>query len=469
MYPNGRLPGGTGCSWPVRVASLATAVAIAAAPAKAAETGFAQAYEAAIAHDPAYRAALHARDAMRLQEPIARAALLPVVALNLSTAEVDGTRGFTNAINQDVRVRVEYQSPQAALSVRVPLLNVDGIAGMSLAQAQIAVAEEQFRLERIDLVDRLAEASFQLLAAQETARLLARLVESRAQQLAQAVARLAGGEGTRVQVAQAQAVLEIDRSRSIEADNQLAVARQAVTRITGLVEPSVPRLPETPSPVPLQPVTLAEWLGVALRSSPSLRLREQALEVARVAVLRQQAGHFPRLDAVGSLSRQESDGVANIGQRTTLKSIGVQLSVPLFSGGGVDASVRQARARQFQAEEELRQERENLQFDVTRLWQAVRSSAARMRALAESQASGAIALRGAERALAEGLGVAAEVADVRAAAIETERQMLLTRVEHLRSRIRLQLRAGVVDDDVVADLDRSWRLPGAVNEGSAGP
>lgn len=430
--------------------------------AHATELSLAQALEAALAFDPSHRGAAFALEASRQGEPIARAALLPSVSLNAAQASVRGTRSFPNSFNQEVRVRLNYETPQASLSVRMPILNFEGRAGLQQAQAETRVAEQQFRADGLGLVDRLSAAYIQLLSAQETRRLQGGQLESLEVQFLQAERRLAQGEDTRVRVAQAQADLALGRSRIIDAEGQLTVAKQAMARIVGVVDVSVPRLQNGSAPTALSPNSLTAWTELAVRNSPLLKLREQVVEVTEAVVRRQYAGHLPRLDAVGSVSQQESDSTANIGQTSSLRSVGLQLTVPLFSGGAVDASVKQARARQMQAQEELRFARETLEFDVQRFWQAAVSGESRIRALEEALRSGALALRGAERAQSEGLGTAGQVAEALSSYLRAEREFLQARLEYLQARVQLQLRSGASMTDVVADLERVWTGSSAV-------
>lgn len=445
------------CGHGLRGLAVAAALMCALSQANAAELSFARAFDAALAYDAKYRAAAHELDATRLSEPIARSALLPSVQLSAANSSLVGTRNFPNALNQDVRIHVNYEAPQINLSMRVPIVDFGALAGLELAEAQSAVAEQQLRADGLELVDRLNGAWLQLLAAQETRRLQAEQVDMLAVRLAQAERRLAQGEGTRVQVAQAQATLEVIRSRLVEGEQQLALAVQGITRITGLTDVSVPSLPEGAGFADAIPNTLGGWIELAQRHSPMLQMRERLLQVARASVRRQYAGHLPRLDAVGSLSHQESDSTSNIGQTTTLRSIGLQLTVPLFSGGGVDASVRQAVSRQLKVEEELRLERENLVFDIQRYWQAAVGGQARVDALRELQRSQQLVLKGAERALETGLGTAGEVADAGSALIDARRQLIEARLNQLQSHVRLQLRAGVPMSELVAYVDRQWQ------------
>lgn len=430
------------------------------------ELRFGQAFEAALAHDPSHRAAAFALDASRLGEPIARAALLPVISLTAAQSAVRGTRSFPNAVNQDVRVRLDYEAPQANLSARVPIVNFEGQAALRQAQAETRVAEEQFRADGLELVDRLSTAYIQLLSAQETRRLLSGQVAALETQLTQAVRRQERGEETLVRVAQAQAELALGRSRLVDADSQLAVAKQAMARIVGIENASVPRLHDASAPMALSPVPLTAWFDLAIQNSPLLRLREQSVEVAKAGVRRQKAGHLPRLDAVGSMSQQESESISNIGQTSRLRSIGLQVTMPIFNGGGVDASVKQALARQSQAEERLRFEREALLYDVQRLWQGTISGETRVRALGDALRSAALALRGAERSQEEGQGTAGQVAEVRTSFLRAERELLQSRLDYLQARVQLQLRSGLSMTQVVGDFDRLWtQSPGNADSG----
>lgn len=415
-----------------------------------------QAYEAALAFDPGYQASQHALDAAREGPVIARGRLLPQVNLSAATSASEGWRQFPNALNQDVRVSLDYTSPQFSLGMRWSVINLEGVAAMVQAEAQADLAEQQHRAGRLDLLDRLVMAYLQLIAAQETLRLTGDQVAASEVQLEQARRRQAAGEGTSVQTAQAAASVEAARSRLVDASSQLQIARQGVVRLTGLTGFDEPELPDAAAPTPLFPADLAEWVVIGLRSSPMVRVRERAVEVARAQVLRDLAGHAPRLDLVGSVSRVRSEGLSTIGQTSSLRSLGVQLQVPLYSGGAVQASVRQAKARERQAEEELRRERETLTLELTRWWQQVESATARAQSLAQALEASALALRGAERGRQEGMVSAGDEAQLRANDLELRRQFAQARLDLILARMRLQVYAGVAPEVVVDDVEHMW-------------
>lgn len=435
--------------------SLLACAAVALLATGAQALTFAQAYDAARGNDALYRGAGHELEAAQLNVPIARAALLPAVGLSASRSDVTGTRGFANSLNQDVRVRADYANPQANLSLRMPILNYEALSRYRQARVQSDQADSVFRIRGLDLIDRLAVSYLQVLLSEEGVRLGEAQVQALTVQSAQAQQRLERGEGTRVDAAQTVAALDVARVRLIEARDLLELARRQLQRITGLPTPPVHRVAHDYMPTPLQAQTLAEWLDLALRQSPTLQAREQALMAARFGVQRNLAGHLPRLDLVASLARSQNESLSSLNQTSTLGSIGLQLNVPLYSGGGVQAGVKQALAEQARAEEEIRVERENIAVEVQRHFALVDNGAARIAAHMQSVASAEFALRGARRALEAGQATNFDVADLQSRLHTAQRDLAQARVDYLLARVRLMLQAGQAMAEIAADLDRA--------------
>jgi TolC family type I secretion outer membrane protein len=415
---------------------------------------FSEALKAAQTNDAPFRAAGFEYDAARYGVPIARAQLLPVVGLSASESAVAGSRRFPNSQNQEVRIPLDYGAPQVSLNVRMPLFNFDAISGYRQAQAQSEVAEAVFRSQGLDLVDRLAAVYVQVLVAEETRRLTEAQVKAYALQAEQAARRLDRGEGTRVQVAQAQATVDVARTRLLEASDLVDLSRSRLERLTGVSQPKTRLLPAAHTPVALFPERLGDWIEMALRQNPSLQAQERSREVARQFTRRQTSGHLPKLDLVASVGRNENDASNAVGQVTTIRSVGVQLSVPLFSGGGVDASVKQATLRESQVAEEVRRERETIEVDIQRHYQAVVNGEKRVASYLKALESTALAVQGARRALETGLGTNSDLAEAQAVNFSAARDLAQARTETLLSRVRLMLRAGMPMQDVATEFDR---------------
>lgn len=438
---------------------LAAAVALLMIAGGARAMSFAEAYQAALRNDATYQAAGHELRSAQYNVPIARSTLLPTVSFSAANSDVTGSRRFPNSLNQDVRVHLDYSTPQGSLAMRVPIFNYEAISRYRQAQAQSDTAESVFRTKGLDLIDRLGSAYLQVLLAEEGRQLAQTQVDSVTVQATQARERFQRGEGTRVDVAQAQSNLDVARTRVFEADELLDLSRRQLKRITGLNETQVARVPTDYLPAPLPQEGLADWLSLALRQNPSLQAREQALTAAKMAVQRNLAGHLPRLDLVASLSQSQNESISSLNQTSTLRSVGVQLSVPLYNGGGVDANVKQARADQSKAEEEIRIEREGIEIEVQRFYSVVANGAAKIGAFRQAAESAELVLKGSRRAMEAGLATNNDVADAQARYFSAQRDLAQARIEYLQSRLRLMLQAGVPMQDVVSDLDRALVAP----------
>lgn len=430
-----------------------TAAAAIGTPAQA--INFVEALDAARQHDAQFRAAGHELESARQAVPMARAALLPQIGLSASGSDVVGSRQFPNSLNQDVRLRVEYATPQASLQLRMPIFNAEARSRVDQTRAQTDVAESVYRYRGLELVDRLATAYLQVLLANEGKALAQTQLAALQVQLAQVKQRLERGEGTRVEVAQTQANLDVVKVRLVEAEDQVVLTRRQLKRMTGMDDVPLSGLPADEVLPPLQPQGLREWIDLALLQSPTLAAREQALVAAKMGVKRNFAGHLPKLDLVASLTQSQNESISSLNQTSTLRSIGVQLNVPIYSGGGVDAGVKQALADQARVEEEVRTERETIEIEIHKQYQTVASGQARISAYRQSVASAELLLQGMKRSLEAGLGTQNDVADALARVFLARRDLAQARVEYMLARARLMLQAGMSSADVAADVDRS--------------
>lgn len=413
----------------------------------------AEAYEASRTFDAQYRSASFELESARQSVPIARAALRPNVVLNASQSEVQGNREFSNGLNQAVRVPLEYSSPQASLQMRVPILNYEALTRLRQAGQQVLGAEAVFEFRGLELADRVGAAYVQVLLAAATVEFSTSELAALQGQLDRAKQRQLRGEGTRTEVAQTQAGLDLARVRLIESQNQLDLASRSLRRLTGKEISLVRDLASDFMPGALMPSRLQEWVDLAEQQSLMLRVRRQNVSVAKLNVTRSRSGHMPRLDLVAGLVRSRNESLSSLNQTSTQRSIGLQLNVPIYSGGGVDAAVDQALADLQRAEEDLRAERESTQVEVQRHFSAAANGAAKVEAYRLVLASSETALEGATRSLAGGLGTQADVLDTQARRFMALRDLAQARYEFLVSRMRLMLQVGMPATELVSSLD----------------
>ena len=433
----------------VAAASIATLTA-AAAP----WLSFSRAFDAALGYDAQFDAARHERDVTQGGVPVAFAALLPTLNLSLSDSRSIGTREFPNSLNQQVTLDVDYKSPQAVLQLRAPLFNYEALSRYRQAKAQAEGADSVYQSRGADLLDRLSVAFLQQMLADENVRQAQVQAAWLAAQLERVTQRLQRGEGTRIETADAQAQLDLARAKLLDARDLAVVARRGLARITGLQADRLPPIDDKLPTPPLQPQSLIEWQSLALRNNASIRAREQSVEVARQGVQRNRAGHLPRLDMVASLSKNSNESLANLNQSSRLANVGLQLNVPLYSGGGVQASIKQAQSDVLRTEAELSNERRNVELEVQRQFLAATHGQERIQAYVQAVASSEVVLEGVTRGVAAGIRSASEVLEAGARLQLARRDLAQARVEYLLARTRLMAQSGAAPVDVVADIDR---------------
>ncbi len=438
--------------WRIKASAAAALAMLLAGHAQA--MNFAEAVAAAKSNDAPYRGAGHEMESARQGVPIARSSLLPQVAMSGSYSDVHGTKSFFNSLNQEAKVGVAYTAPSASLQMRMPLFNAESWARLDQAEAQANQAELRYRASGLDLIDRVGSAYLNTLLAVENVNLAEQERVSSEGQLKRASERFKRGEGTRTEEALAQSNFDLALVKVFEARDQLEVAKRALQRLTGRPVTALNAISPEFLPDQAGHGSLFEWLELGVRNNPTLQAKQQAVVAAQFAVKRQSAGHLPRVDLVASVARSENESLTNLGQTSVLKTLGVQVNVPLYSGGAVSAGVKQAVAEQQRAEEDLRNQREEVEAQVQKNYLLVANGAARVQAYRRAAESSQVAYTGSVRAQEAGMGTTADVLDALTRLYTARRDLALARYEYLGARLRLKASAGLPLDEVTSDIDR---------------
>ena len=437
----------------VRLRVWACAVLLGHAGASAWAGDFQFAFEAALRHDPTYRAARQELLSNELGVPIARSALLPNASLAISDARVEGTRTAPNFFGQQVTSDLGYRAPQQSLSVRVPLFNREASQKLQQAEAQRQFATAQFAARQYELLQRLAQAYLQRLFGLQSVDATTAQRAAAQEQRRLATRRLELGEGTRPELAQADADLSLAVVQLQDARNQVGAAELILTNLTGQAPAAAVAVPAGRPLPPLDPPHLAAWQEMAQTLSPQVAARRHAIEVARLGVNRAGAGHYPRLDLLASVANSRNETVSTLNQSTRQKSLGLQFNLPLYAGGFVDASTAQALAQQEKAQAELEAELLELQADIQRQFLFVHTGQDRLDALRLAGDAQALALQAARMALARGLGTQAEVVRAESKVADAVRELAKARYDQLLGHLRLLARAGAPADDITRMFD----------------
>ncbi|MER2555455.1 MAG: TolC family outer membrane protein [Thauera sp.] len=435
----------------LRPRPLALLLALAACPLPALAAGaFGTAFDAARTHDAEYLAARHELAAGEELAPIARAGLLPTITASYSESRVRGEREFPAPRPPE---DLDYRNPVAALQLRAPLLNLEARSRYHAALAQTDSARARFAAGGRDLLDRLGLAYVQRLFAEESLTLAHVQVDALAVQTRIAQRRLGAGEGTRTEAADAAASHASARAELIQAQDQRELAQRTLGRITGDTALTLRTLAADAAPLLSGERTLQDWIALGSERNPALEARRREIDALRHEVRRSRAGHYPRVDLIASAVNAENESISSLDQETRQYSIGVQVNIPIYAGGGVDATVRRAAAELARTEAQLENEMQALKLDIQRQFQQMESGRARLDSLTEAVDASALALQGAQRGMSTGVLSSADVLDALRRHHTARRDAAQARHELLLARLRLQSLAGLAVEEIVADID----------------
>lgn len=434
---------------------MCLAALLSAGPAQAAPLDLMQAYEAARQYDPGLRGARAELDVGREHEVLARSALLPSVSGFYTTsrnqADVTQAGGSTE--------QRSYKGYNASLQLRQALFHPEGQAAYRMGQARTSASKARFAAQEQELIIRLFEAYATVLVQQEQLGLAQAQLTSLTEQHKANERLLAKGEGTRTEVLETLAKLNGARAQVIETSDLVDTARNRLSSLTGVPATGLAGLsPGFDSPDNTLP-PMAELVDMVQRHHPLLRELRQELDAVREEVRRAEAGHLPRVDLLVNAGQAESDSITSFRQKTHSTSVSLQVSVPLYTGGAVQAQARQALGRQAVVQAELDARTADLLVELQRQHQLHHSSGLRLVALGHAVASARLLVEATRKSVSGGVRTNLDVLDAQERLTQTLRDLAQTRYAHLQAGLRARSAAGILSE---ADLRRvAARFAGA--------
>ena len=410
-----------------------------------------QVYEAALQQDASIRASRAAADSGRERLPQARAGLLPQVSASAGRNNNNLDTTAPNILGNLSTINDKYSSDNRSIQLRQPLMNMQ--RWLQFQQAKFIVDEAEANLDRDlqNLVVRVAGAYFETLLADEQLDLVMAQKSLYTALVDAAKKGLVSGSGTRTDVDDAQSRLDMAFAMELEArQNQDLTRRQLQLLInqpvTKLAKLNVSAL-KLNAPAP---ANLDEWTSKAEQASPEIKAMQARFEQARREVSKAQAGHLPTLDAVAQWSNSGSENITRINSRYENKSIGLQLNVPLYSGGYVNSTIRQAVAEQTRAEESLEALRRDLGVRVHKEYRGVSEGVMRVRALEQAVRSAEQMMKSTQMSLKAGSRTQLDVLNAQQQYTMALRDLAQARFVYLMSKVKL---AALVGDDTAVLVD----------------
>lgn len=437
-------------------------------------------YQRAVQNDPLVREAEAIRLAALEAKPRALSALLPQFGVTGAIGQGDSESTSTfpqriaagDVVNVPTQRETDSDSVQYQLQLTQSVFHWDQWVALRQASSQVAQAEADYQAAQLDLMLRVSQRYFDVLAAKDLVQSEETARDAIARQLEQAEKRFDVGLIAITDVQEAKAAYDNAAAAVIRAKRNLATAHELLRELTG---DAIGVLSAPSDSMPLQtpdPQSEEQWVKTALEQNLALISSRLAADIARDTIGIRRAGHFPQLDLV--LRRNDFDSNATTvttdltsstvtegptDSDSTDDQIQLQLNFPIYSGGAVQSSVREATYLARAARERLERTTRETERATRDAYLGVLSEISRVQALKQARESSRTALQATEAGYEVGTRTTVDVLDARRTLAIAETNYARSRYDYIINLVQLKLAAGILKPEDITEINSWLQVP----------
>jgi outer membrane protein len=406
-------------------------------------------YESARAYDATWQSAKAQYDANLFRAEQARAGILPSANLGAGVTRSN----FENTVPVTDR---SFTTQSATLSAAQPLYRPANFATYEQGKRQVELAKAQLTAASQDLIIRVSQAYFDVLAAQDTLTFVRAQKAAVAEQLASAKRNFEVGTSTITDTREAQARYDLVVAQEIAAENDLRVKKLALDALVGKpeVQPQPLSVPvNLPAP---QPADVNVWVQQGEESSPSIQQARTAVEIAQLETEKAKAGHKPTLDLTASYNvTRNPSGSTTVGVagRSNSANVGVSFNLPLFAGFATQNRIRETLSLEEKAHADLEATRRTVAQATRTAFFGVVSGQGQVKALEAAEASSQSALEANRLGYQVGVRINIDVLNSQSQLFQTKRDLAQARYNVLLGHLRLRQANGTLAPEDLARLN----------------
>jgi outer membrane protein len=424
---------------------LVMLVVVSMLPLPAGAQGLAQLYRAALEGNPMLRSRAYDVDRARAESDGARSRLLPQVLMlsALSRNQYDDATTFGNR---------SYAGKRTSLILRQTLYDQPSRSRWESTQATVVQRDQELVLTRLGLFYEVLDRYLEVLTAQDELEWMAAESQAATRQVDRLRAMRERQMAKVTDLAEAEAYAQSLVTRAIDAQNHQSVALARLTELCGVAVAQVSSLSRTSFDA--VPGTQQAWVDHALRSYPRLLALAEAVEAARRLYESSRSEHLPQLTATMSYTYSDQ-GFDNRRQPPYhVAAVGVELRIPFYEGGRVDALTRDAAARQGAAEQELETARREVAREIITHWLSARANHARIGSTTAEVRAFEQTVKAHEVGLELGVSRITDMLEARRKLLKSRADSAKARYDYLRDMVALRVRSGQLTENDIASWDR---------------
>ena len=429
-------------------------------------TDLLQAWQGAQGNDPELLMARAAHETGHAYQREAEALWRPSVVASATVGKSDNRTGISGAqfsgpgfgTLQGASFNTSINHGTAtewSIAARQPLLSLERLAqGRELA-LNADLSDQQWTGARMQRLLAVVDAYFSAALAQESVRVLSGQLNAVEQSLAEVRERFAQGDVPATDTHEANARALGLKAQLMAAQTDLAVRRAALSDMTGIAPEALelrrPRPEFTDAPL-LEVGPLDTWMKDAGTQNPDILSSTTGLEVARQEQRRYRPEADTTIDLVARVSRDSLTGSGDFGDAANTSrntTIGIQLTVPVFTGGYQSARAEEAahHSDEAMAKASLARHRVTLQTQAT--WLGLNAGKARLEALMQARSASAERLATTRLGHEVGDRSTLDLLNAQADDAHAELDLIQGQMDVLRQRLQLAALANHLDDELL--------------------
>lgn len=398
------------------------------------------------------------------QDPAMAAARASLSAARERVAQAEGSNGFAtgvaagaNANYFDLHVRnlPQAQTDRAYLAANVqafvnkPLYRPANDAAIEQANVAVKLSELSLKAAEMDVANRLAQAYFDVLLAQDNVRLVEAQKAALSEQLAQAKRNFEVGTATIVDTNEAQSRYDQVLAQEISARNEVDRTRWALRNVVGRFETNLKTLRGNAQVSLPTPASMEAWVSRAEREAYPVQIAQQTLAVSEYDVKRAEAAKSWTLDATANVSHTQSSGssTSGLGTWTYAGLVGVTFNLPFDTTGGLSARIRETLALVDKNRNDLETARRTAGLSVRQAYLGVTSGVAGVAAQQQALKSAETQLASTKLGLEVGVRTNLDVLNAQQQVTQVQRDLAQARYNTLLNDLRLKAATGVLGEN----------------------
>lgn len=424
----------------------------------------AQVYQQALANDPVVLKAKAQRDAAYKAVPLSRANLLPqisgYVGYTMSTRE--STDFAQDPVTGGLAINIidsDSDTLAYGIDLNMSLYDHANYVGLDRAEKIAQQSDAQYAAAMQNLITRVVDAYFAVLRARDNVTFVRKEKEAIGKQLEQTKQRFEVGLTAMTDVHEAQANFDATVAQEIQALNQLEMTLEGLRVITGKYHDKLYNLDTNSfSATQPSPAQVDNWLSIAEEKNLSLLVNRLALDIAKEDIAAADAGHYPTVGLSASMARTDSD-ISSGGNDINLPaldsySVGVNVSVPIFSGFRTQNLAEQARDYYVSASQDLEQSYRQTIQSVRSSYNDVKAAISTIKAFEQSVVSAQSALNATQAGFEVGTRTIVDVLNSTRNLFDAQRNLSGARYDFIQAVVKLKQAAGNLTSEDLEQINK---------------